>query len=407
MSWLSPNTITGDAATGKRLFRREMINEEFWKEIEKGNHILFVAPRRVGKTSIMMDLAENSTDRYSCIYQNIEGIRSRNEFYQRLFTLIIQCLGKSRVQSVKSFVQTCIKKYAIEEITASGLKFKTRELDYEEELRNLILSLEATKVHTIIFLDEFSEVISKMSRSGQKEDAIAILHTLREIRSYKEFKNFSIVYAGSVGLEFVIRSIARPKLINDLHPIQTNALTIDEAQQFIYQLTKDATIKLSPQCIEHLVKVIAHTLPYYIQLMLEEIDHIAKLNNKPEISEADIDCAFENVLKTNKNFEDWHDRLRDYQSAHFDFINEILKHAAHKEQITIQEIYNIACHETYKKQNDYMDFIDQLTNDGYLIESSKHIYKFISPFLKRFWLGKYPVYYEQFNLSTTSILSIR
>ncbi|MCF6402627.1 hypothetical protein L3C95_11245 [Chitinophaga filiformis] len=406
MNWLSPNTITGDAATAGRYFRRERINEEFWREIKKGNHILFVAPRRVGKTSIMMDLAENCTDQYVCIYQNIEGVTSRSEFYQRLFTLVIQCLNRSRVQSVKSYLQSCFKKYAIEEITTSGLKLKTSELNYELELQNLILSLEETKVHTILFLDEFAEVISRMSKSDQKEDAIAILHTLREIRSYKKFKNFSIVYAGSVGLEFVIRNIDRPKLINDLHPIQTDALTNHETRQFIQQLTKDATISLSEPAIAYLIKVVEHTLPYYIQLMLEEIDHLARQQNKPEISTSDIDNAFENVLKKNKNFEDWLERLKDYQSVNFKFVNEILKHAAHREQITIREIYDIACHDSYKRQDDYMDFIDQLTNDGYLIESPRHVYKFISPFLKRFWLRKYPVYYEQFNLSTTSLLSI-
>ena len=37
MTWIPPNTITGDAATGSRYLRREYINEEFWNEVKKGN----------------------------------------------------------------------------------------------------------------------------------------------------------------------------------------------------------------------------------------------------------------------------------------------------------------------------------------------------------------------------------
>ncbi len=46
--WIHPKTITGPPAEGDFFFRRDYINDEFWKEIKKGNHILFVAPRRVG-----------------------------------------------------------------------------------------------------------------------------------------------------------------------------------------------------------------------------------------------------------------------------------------------------------------------------------------------------------------------
>jgi len=120
--WISPKTITGDAATGDRYLRRPHINDYFWREVEKGNHILFVAPRRVGKTSIMKDLCDTCPDSYTCIYQNIEGVKSRNEFYQRLFELILQCADKAT--RAKAIVVQLLKKYGIEEISKSGVNSK-------------------------------------------------------------------------------------------------------------------------------------------------------------------------------------------------------------------------------------------------------------------------------------------
>jgi len=360
--WVSPNTITGDAASGQRYLRRDHINEYFWREVAKGNHILFVAPRRVGKSSIMQDLADNPLENYACIYQNIEGVKTKDEFYNRLFDLILQCANKA--VKAKTFITQCLTKYGIEEITKSGLKLKGNEINYEKELRNLIPELKNTQVNTVIFLDEFAEVINKLNKQGNQQDAIDILHTLRELRSNSDFKHFTLVYAGSIGLEFVINTIDRPKLINDLHRIKTDALTSDEADQLIAQITKGATIQLPPGVIGHLKTKINHLLPYYIQLMVEQIDLIARQKQQPSIITDIIDEAFEQVIHENKNFDDWLIRLKDYHKDVFPFINEILKYTAKYDTITIQEIYNKANDPQFKREDDYMDFVEQLLYDG-------------------------------------------
>ncbi|MDR3697669.1 hypothetical protein [Mucilaginibacter sp.] len=388
--WVSPNTITGDAASGQRYLRRDHINEYFWREVAKGNHILFVAPRRVGKSSIMQDLADNPMENHACIYQNIEAVKTKDEFYNRLFDLILQCASKT--SKAKIFVANCLAKYGIEEITKSGLKLKRNDIDYEKELRNLIPELKNTQINTVIFLDEFAEVINKLNKQGKQQDAIDILHTLRELRSNSDFKHFTLVYAGSIGLEFVINTIDRPKLINDLHRIKTEALTRGEADQLIAQITKGATIQLSQEIIDHLKIKINHLLPYYIQLMIEQIDLIGRRTNQSEITSVIIDDAFEQVILENKNFDDWLIRLKDYHKDFFPFINEILKYTAKYDTITIQEIYNKANDPQYKREDDYMDFVEQLLYDGYLVETDKHVYRFISPFLQKFWLRKFPVY---------------
>lgn len=388
--WVSPNTITGDAASGQRYLRREHINEYFWREVDKGNHILFVAPRRVGKSSIMQDLADNPPENYSCIYQNIEGVKSKSEFYNRLFDLILQCASKTT--KAKAFLNKCLAKYDIEEITKSSIKLKGKAIDYESEIRNLIPGLKDSKINTVIFLDEFAEVINKLNKQGFQQDAIDILHTLRELRSNIDFKHFTLVYAGSIGLEFVINTIDRPKLINDLHRIKTDALTSDEADKLIAQITAGATIQLSAGTVDYLKTKINHLLPYYLQLMIEQVDLIGRQKQQPDITDDVIDEAFEQVIQENKNFDDWLIRLKDYHKDVFPFINELLKYTANYDTITIQEIYNKANDTQFKRTDDYMDFVEQLMYDGYLVETQKHVYRFISPFLQKFWLRKYPVY---------------
>ena len=388
--WKYPNTITGDAATGDKFFKRERIVEQFWREVRKGNHILFVAPRRVGKTSVMKDIEENPIDGYRCIYQNIESVNSKNGFYKRLFELFLQCVNRSA--KAKGLVAKWVKKFNISEITLTGIKIGKSDIDYKEELRQLIAELNDVDEHIVIFLDEFAEVINTLAKKDLQNDAIDILHTLREMRSDANCNKLTLVFAGSIGLEYVVKSIERPKLINDLFRITTIPLTKEEGLLLINQLTKDATINFSEEVSVYLLEKLNHLLPYYIQLMIEEIDVIAKKDNAPEITKEVIDAAFDNVIKNNKNFDDWLERLKDYQKNVFPFINEILIKCAFNNQITVQEIFNIALAEKHQLGDDYMNYIEQLITEGYLVESSKHQYRFISPFLQKFWKNKYPVY---------------
>jgi hypothetical protein len=390
MEWIPPNTITGDAATGVRYFRRNYINKEFWQEIKKGNHILFIAPRRVGKTSIMKDLADNPEAEYYCIYQNIQAVKTKNEFYERLFHLFLQCLGK--IKKLSSFLKIFSEKYSIDELSIDGIKIAKTDIDYEKELRSIIPQLKEQSIITVIFLDEFAEVINTLNKRKRTEDAIDILHTLRELRSDNNFRHFKLVFAGSIGLQFVIKNMDRPTLINDLHPIETKALTPVEATLFIRQIIEGATILLDDAAKQYLQIKVKHLLPYYLQLMIEEIDIVARKTEEPGITIPMIDMAFDKVLEKNNNFDDWIIRLKEYHPDHFAFINEILTRCAHNEKVTIQEIYNIAAGEKYKRKDDYMSFVTQLQNDGYLVELPKHTYKFLSPFLQQFWLNQYPVY---------------
>ncbi|MBS1660849.1 MAG: ATP-binding protein [Bacteroidetes bacterium] len=389
--WIHPNTVTGDAATEGRYLKREYINESFWREVRKGNHILLVAPRRVGKTSIMKDLACNCPEGFAGIYENIEGVSCKIDFYQRLFELLLQSIHRSKLKQAKELVGRWTNKFRIIEISKSGIKIEAQKIDYEKEIRNLIPELKEAKVHVIIFLDEFAEIIYKLKKNGCQEDAISILHMLREMRSDDDFKHFTIVYAGSVGLEFVIRNIDRPKLINDLHPIKLGVLSDAEASMLISQLTDGASIQLSDDIRVYLKQKISYLLPYYLQLMIEAIDDIAFETKTAVVNEKMIDLAFLNVLKEKKNFEDWLLRLKEYHSVNFSFINELLQHAAHRDHITVQEIYSKA--EKAGHSEDYMDFIEELVHDGYLVEIENHIYCFISPLLRQYWLQKYPIYH--------------
>jgi hypothetical protein len=384
--WIHPKAKTGDAVTGESYLRRPKINNLFWSHIEKGSDVLFVAPRRVGKTSIMKDLVATAPKKYFCIYKDVEGASTKNQFYKRVFEMLVQRL--EGVRKYSKLFNNWASKYEITNIGKDNITIGRKEIDFHKAVLDVLNEVAKTDMTVILFVDEFVEVILKLRKAGEQDEAISILHELREIRHNSDFKNIIFIYAGSVGLHSVVKEIGRPKLINDIEPLNIGSLKTKETEQLIKQLTNDATIQYSEGNIQYLMNKIEYLLPYFVQLMITEIDQIAHKNDIMEVDSELIDRAFVNVTKNTTSFDDWVKRLKDYQGKNFKFINSVLTFCAHENQISIQKIYDLSVQ--HGKNEIYKDLIDDLVHDGYLVEENNK-YRFLSPFLKHYWLHKNPI----------------
>nr|WP_319512364.1 hypothetical protein [uncultured Draconibacterium sp.] len=200
--------------------------------------------------------------------------------------------------------------------------------------------------------------------------------------------NIIFVYAGSIGLHSVVKEIGRPKLINDIESLLVGPLIGKEPSILIRKLTLGATLQYSDENIDYLLAKIEYHLPYFIQLMIAEIDQIAYMEDNEQVSTDLIDRAFDNVIKNTASFDDWVKRLKEYQKGNYPLVNSILTHCAHKGKISIQEVHNLA--EEMGLVEIFKDKVDELVQDGYLIEE-KGSYSFLSPFLKHYWLHKNPI----------------
>ena len=238
-------------------------------------------------------------------------------------------------------------------------------------------------------------MLHNLHKKGENQIAKNINKNLRHWRQQTGFEKLQFILAGSVGIHYVINLIeGRTSDINDLNKIYYKPLNDSEGEvdDYINWVTKDATIKYDDELKKYLKSKIQYFVPYFINLMLDEINRMAMKNRNLKITNLEIDFAFNKIIKNNDYFSDWKKRLIDYMPKDdFKFVNDILKHIAHKEAITIQEIYNKAV--KFNKEEDYMGFVRDLINDGYIVENyGKYI--FISPFLKEFWKLDNPIYNE-------------
>lgn len=390
-NWIGPKIIIGSTATGDYYFDRPWIVSQIWEEIQKGNHVLIAAPRRVGKSSVMEFMVNHCPEGTKCLFKNIQGIKSEDEFYKQLYELIVLCLSK--FQRNTNWLGDFLGGISIEEITMEGVKFgDKKQLNYLDEINKVLPKLSSNALKIVLFIDELPEVLNNLHKANQTTEASNIIDNLRGWRQMPVLKNhFSMVLAGSVGIHHVVKAIdGRVSDLNDLRKIDFEALSPAEAQAYIAWATDGATVQYEEPLQTYLLDKIACPIPYFINLMLDAINKQALKTRTSAITVAQIDEAFERVVKHDDHFVEWKNRLFQYFPAHeSSFMNEVLTFIAHKNKINKRKLYDLAI--KHQRTQDYIEIMDGLERDGYITEQADS-YVFISPFLKAFWKRSNPIY---------------
>lgn len=390
-NWIDPKIIVGPTATGDYYFNRPQIVSKIWKEVLKGSHVLLAAPRRVGKSSVMEYMVENCPKDVKCIFRNIQAIKTEQEFYKKIYELMLVCLSK--FGKTTTWISDFLGGINITEITLDGVKFgDKKEINYLEEINKLLSRLPSNNFKIVLFIDELPEVLNNMYKAKKTEEASAILDNLRQWRQTPEFKkHFSLVLAGSVGIHHVVKKIdGRISDLNDLYKVPFEPLSPEESRRYITWVTLEATIQYDEDLREYLLDKIVYQLPYFINLMLDEINTKAQKIQKINISTDDIDSAYEAVTKESDHFVEWKNRLVQYfPKDESEFMNDVLTQIAHKHKITKRKLYDFA--RKHEKMSDYIELMDGLERDGYITEQTES-YSFVSPMLKAFWKRTNPFY---------------
>lgn len=373
--------MTGQVARQANFWDRKKELEDIWYKIESGSHILLVAPRRVGKTSIMYNILDNPKDDYIVLYIDTESANTENEFWKKLFFRLMEEEFINTLQNKAKNLFNLLKTIKISELTTKGIKFGDgSEMDYSSAFKKIIKELDIDK-KLIIMVDEFALTIENIIKYEGEKSAQSLLKTHRELRQDSILLNkVTFVYAGSIGLESVTSKINSIGLINDLSSIKVLPLKVDDAKEFAKTLATSNAIEIQESEIAYLLQKIEWLIPFYIQLIMDELRK-AKVLITPEI----IDNAFDAILDNRNHFDHWHIRLKSLADNEYRFSKELLNRISENMTMQSNEIINIAA--KYSLSDDEAkEIIHSLIYDGYINNNDDvKVYRFNSPILRMWW----------------------
>ncbi|MYN65977.1 MAG: ATP-binding protein [Acidobacteria bacterium] len=296
--------ITGPPVVDEDLYGREYELTRLWEKLEQGEHVLMLAPRRVGKTSLMLELRRAPRRKWDVVYVDVEGAagaadcvaaivaapaadpRYRNRFEAIPFSNAVKDV-LARLQSVSVDVLRVELKDAI-----------GREWEHAaDQLLARLTSLPDTGGNLLIIIDELPLLVSRLLRAGERRhEAEMLLSRLRHWRQAPALRDrIRTLIGGSIGLEGILRRVGLSGLINDLAPFHVTSWNRTVAVEFLRGLGSHCDFHLSETFIARMMDLLQDPVPYHVQLFFSALRDACR-GEASRVSREIIERCFEERL---------------------------------------------------------------------------------------------------------------
>lgn len=386
--------ITGQAVVGPDLFGREYELARIWERLEQGEHLLMLAPRRVGKTSVMLELRRAPRQNWDLVYVDVEdsdgpadavatilAALTANPNYRSRFEAspFSEAIGNVLAR-LSATVDTGVLRVELK--SAIGRDWSSAADQLWARLR---LPEDAGR-NLLVIIDELPILISRMLRSnGQQRDAELLLSWLRRWRQAPELRNrVCTLIGGSIGLEGILRRTGQSGLINDLTPFLLTTRDTPTAARCIRTLCNRHDFLLDDRSITHILELLGDPVPYHVQLFFAALRDACQ-GEAAQVSRGMIEQCFANRLAGASG------------TAHLDHYVTRLDTALDDQergvageilQICSQRKHgaNLAQFEDLREDNDqaFLSVLRDLESDGYLQRAGDRL-EFRSNLLREWW----------------------
>ncbi len=391
---------TGIVVTGDKYFPRPKDEKRLWRQIEQGSHVLLLAPRRVGKTSLITHIMDNPKQGYAVIYVFVQACDSEQTFYEKLLREIYRSKHVGRFDKIKKALAEKAKVINFSltlspssvDLDINGKEVKKTIITHEMIRDLLYESLKNESATVIVAIDEFPDVLERISENDGKQGVEHFLSGIRALCQDYEFnEKVQFILTGSIGLDTLAEKLGVTDLINMLSNAYIRPLNHSQALAFIdfYMNRYDADLSLDMATKDAIITAVGWSMPYYLGLVCGQLSDIADEEERT-INSTDVKTAINALFAQSNttNFAHWRDRLNRLNAIEKKYAYQILDLICTTESVTKSELFNLSQHPDFRETLNHRYVINCLLNDGYLYQDETDIYQFTSPLLKRWW-GRY------------------
>ncbi len=392
--------VVGTPARGKDFYGRGAVIDLIWEKLES-NHLLLAAPRRFGKTSVMLNLLDNPRDTFKVIHFDLEPVTEPVDF---VVTLLDKLRYDETIRNVLKKSSKGFRKF-LEEINFGvnvngvdfriGLKSKI-EKSWKEIGKEIFSVIENTDKKIILIFDEFALMIENFLDDRLNENEVKeFLRWFRSLRIDPLTTKCRFVVGSSISIDHRLSDLGVLDSFNDFERIKICEFEdVETAKSFLDFLLAGKKVNISSQAKIELLKLVGPPIPYFIQVFVSQIiNNYSGRNDKA--SKKNISDIYEHEIlgvTCKSYFQIYYDRLKHYNKINEKTAKMILKNLALSEEIRKTELYQIYLKETQKTSDieGFNDLMSDLENDFYIkFVPGNESYIFFSKILKDWWRRYY------------------
>ncbi len=396
----------GNWVDGDRFWDREAELELLFEYLEEGAHLLIVAQRRIGKTSLMREAARRLGERFICLQVDLQKSHSPADAIVEL-SIATRPYGslwrktKDVFSNVLGKAADVVESLQLDELTVT-LRSGVTAGDWQAKGDRLFETLAAAEKDVVVFLDEVPILVSRIlhgndfritpDRRGQTD---AFMSWLRD-NCIRHQGKARVVVTGSIGIEPILSSAGLSATLNVLTPFELDPWSRETATGCLEALANGYGLEFQPGAIEALLDHIGVCIPHHVQMFFDNLYRTAKQKKSTTITPDLVNQVYEHKMlsiRGHAELSHLEERLKLVlgPSSH-PLALSLLTEAAVVGDLAPEVALGLARDYLSGDENpeeEVREILGILEHDGYLRRQSGGGYVFVSKLLEDWWRARY------------------
>jgi hypothetical protein len=386
--------LVGPPVSGGNFYDREPEQGQIWRRLDT-DHLLLLAPRRVGKTSLMRKLGETAEQHgFQATYTSAAGVESELAFVEKVYGAVARLdRGKRALRRItKGPLGRFVKRIRKVAVLGTSVEFDAEaEMHWARLGQGLTEALNELEGGWLLMVDELPVfVLSLLRKDAKGARARRFLTWFRQVRQTSDVDSrVRWLLAGSIGLDTVAARLNLGDTINDLHLVSLGAFPRAVADSFLAALGANYNLGLSAELRNEVVDRLGWPIPFYLQLVFSELRDVC--DPGVEVTRAHLDQVFDGLASPAKKayFDYWRQRLneelgRPDSGRAIALLNAVALAGGGTSRVTLYQVLGEHITDPDEREERLRYLLDVLMGDGYLVESPDGFH-FRSALLKDFW----------------------
>ena len=395
----------GNWVEGDRFWDRESDTALLIEKLDEGAHILLVAQRRMGKTSLMKEIKRQLNGRYTCLFVDLQKASTAEDAIVAISIALrpyTTLWGKTKGLFANALTMLVGN---IEELNLGEIGIKLRAGlttgNWGEKGDALFAILAGSELPVLLLIDEVPLMVNRMLKGEdfkitpeRKAKVDEFMSWLRK-NSLEHQVKIRIVLSGSIGFEPILRQAGLSATINNFQPFDLKPWDEATAIGCLQALAAEYGIHFRNEAEAAMVKRLGCCIPHHVQMFFAHVYDRCKRRGRMEFYPDEVNDIYESEMlgiRGHSELTHYEDRLKLVLGPElFTLALEVLTETAVSGCLTRQALVALQKGYEFEERSTVSaaeEILRVLEHDGY-IKAGRDGYVFESYLLQDWWKKRY------------------